>query len=89
MTEVEILPDILAVCLKNIENIMQHLTLIVPEEIYLPAPPVFCPQIFSFEIAQEEDGQEKGRGGKGSEDSDEIGRYSSLVYEVLINFIGL
>ncbi|XP_068244543.1 uncharacterized protein [Palaemon carinicauda] len=49
MTQVKILPDILAICLLNIRKIIQELPLIVPNEIYLPAPPVFCPQLLPNE----------------------------------------
>ncbi|XP_066968684.1 ciliogenesis and planar polarity effector 1-like isoform X2 [Macrobrachium rosenbergii] len=56
IAQIEILPDILATCLLNIRNMMQELPLIVPDEIYLPAPPVFCPQLLPNENSKEGNG---------------------------------
>ncbi|XP_064116046.1 uncharacterized protein LOC135221943 isoform X2 [Macrobrachium nipponense] len=56
MAQIEIFPDILATCLLNIRDVMQELPLIVPDEIYLPAPPVFCPQLIPNENLKEGNG---------------------------------
>ncbi|KAK7072513.1 hypothetical protein SK128_018819 [Halocaridina rubra] len=45
----EIIPEILQECLQNIKEIFQGLKFIIPIDVYLPAPPVFCPQFASLD----------------------------------------
>lgn len=47
MTCLDVIPTMLEECLQKIEKVMQHLEVFVPSYVYLPAPPVFCPQVSS------------------------------------------
>ncbi|XP_042207025.1 uncharacterized protein LOC121855908 isoform X2 [Homarus americanus] len=47
MTCLEVLPDILEECLQKVQEVMQLLEVLVLPHVYLPAPPVFCPQVTS------------------------------------------
>lgn len=44
MAEVEVVSNVLQECLWKMENLMRQLDVFVPAHVYLPAPPLFCPQ---------------------------------------------
>ncbi|XP_069948983.1 uncharacterized protein [Cherax quadricarinatus] len=50
MACLEVIPTILEECLQKVQKVMENLELFVPSYVYLPAPPVFCPQVSSDSI---------------------------------------
>nr|XP_027226155.1 uncharacterized protein LOC113818186 [Penaeus vannamei] len=49
ITKVEILPDVMQLCLARMREAVNSLEFKVQSEVYLPAPPVFCPQFLMDE----------------------------------------
>lgn len=54
MTKRDPLPDILAHLMRDLVNECAQLNLLVPADFYLPAPPIYCPQLFADSIVSDE-----------------------------------